>query len=172
MKKSILVFSLVLIVALCACGKKDMGSASGDNGGAVSPENSGHGSLAEKVTESYEDDMISFDVPKSWQKNFKSVTREAGSSGNTYMKTDFYYTVGEQDIMVMSVGRFTNEQWEALKKSEKGAEAAKLGESKDKKYVYTVFFEKHDYIEDRDLLGKLSSVSEEAQAIRDKINVK
>ena len=167
MKKISLILALVLVISLCACGKK-----AEENTDTPSPAPEAMNGTAEKLTQSYDDDMLSFDVPESWQKNFKAVTREAGSSGNTYMKTDFYYTQGEQDIMMMSVGRFSKDQWEALKKAEKGAEAAKLAESKDGKYVYTIFFEKHDYITDKDLLGALSSVSEEAQAIRNKINVK
>ena len=126
----------------------------------------------DEITKSYEKDGISFDIPELWQKNFKAVTREAGSSGNTYPQTDFYYTEGERDIRMMSLAKFTREQWDSMKSKEESADDVFLSESPDKKYVYTLHFEDHDYITDEPLRDTLGKVRKEAEKLRDGIVIK
>lgn len=155
---------LVLMLLLCSCGDNASENA------ADSPvENSAPG--GERIAV-YDENDVSFDVPEAWQNNFKAVTREVGSAGNTYPQTDFYYTEGERDIRLMSIGKFTREQWDNLKKTEQKAEDALLGESGDKKHVYSIFYENHDYIEDSGLKETLGKIKGEAEKLRDKIMIK
>ncbi len=155
---------LMLMLLLCSCGDNASENA------ADSPvENSAPG--GERIAV-YDENDVSFDVPESWQNNFKAVTREVGSAGNTYPQTDFYYTEGERDIRLMSIGKFTREQWDNLKKTEQNAEDALLGESGDKKHVYSIFYENHDYIEDSGLKETLGKIKGEAEKLRDKIMIK
>ncbi len=120
----------------------------------------------------YSDDNLSFDIPESWQKNFKAVTRDVGSSGNTYPQTDFYYTEGDRDIRLMTVGKFTRDQWDKMMSDGKVSDSAMLGESGDKKHVYSIFYEDHDYIEDNMLKDSLTKIRGEAEAMRDKMMIK
>lgn len=120
----------------------------------------------------YSDDNLSFDIPESWQKNFKAVTRDVGSSGNTYPQTDFYYTEGDRDIRLMTVGKFTRDQWDKMMSDGKVSDSAMLGESGDKKHVYSIFYEDHDYIEDNMLKDALGKIRGEAEAMRDKMTIK
>lgn len=163
MKKIIfLLLAIVMLMTACADEAREQ---SGD-----SPvENSAPG--GERIS-LYDENGLSFDVPEAWQQNFKAVTREVGSSGNTYPQTDFYYTEGERDIRLMSIGKFTRDQWENLKKTEKNAEEALLGESQDKNHVYSIFYENHDYIEDKGLKDTLNGIRTEAEKMRDKITIK
>lgn len=156
MKKIILPL-IALLLILTACGEKDAG-------GAEMPGN-------QQTMAKYTDDNLSFDIPESWQKNFKAVTRDVGSSGDTYPQTEFYYTEGDRDIRLMSVGKFTREQWEKMKKDGKVGDDAILGESKDGKHVFSVFYENHDYIEDGALRDALGKVKQEAEALRDKMMI-
>lgn len=160
MKKIILMTALSLVM-LTSCGEQPQ------NQPADTPsENTG-----ERMT-LYDKDGVTFDIPSSWQSNFKAVTREVGSSGNTYPQTDFYYTKNGRDIRVMSIGKFSREQWDNLKKTEQGAEDALLGESEDKKSVYSLFYENHDYINDKELKGVLDEIKTDAEKIRENIMVK
>ena len=156
MKKIILPL-IALLLILTACSEKDAG-------GAEMPTN-------QQTMAKYSDDNLSFDVPESWQNNFKAVTRDVGSSGDTYPQTEFYYTEGERDIRLMSVGKFTREQWEKMKKDGKVGDDSILGESKDGKHVFSVFYENHDYIEDGALKDTLGKIRQEAENLRDKMMI-
>ena len=120
----------------------------------------------------YSDDNLSFDIPESWQKNFKAVTRDVGSSGNTYPQTDFYYTEGDRDIRLMTVGKFTRDQWDKMMSDGKVSDSSMLGESGDKKHVYSIFYEDHNYIEDNMLKDALTKIKGEAEMLRDKMTIK
>ncbi len=120
----------------------------------------------------YSDDNLSFDIPASWQNNFKAVTRDVGSSGNTYPQTDFYYTEGDRDIRLMTVGKFTRDQWDKMMSDGKVSDSSMLGESSDKKHVYSIFYEDHNYIEDNMLKDALGKIRGEAEAMRDKMTIK
>jgi len=161
--KKVLFLTLALAMLFGACADEAAENAADTPAGSNTP-------AGEKIS-LYDNDGISFDIPEAWQKNFKAVTREAGSSGNTYPQTDFYYTEGERDIRLMSIGKFTREQWENLKKTEQGAMDALLGESPDKKHVYSVYYENHDYIQDKDLKDILTGIKSEAEKLRDKIKI-
>ena len=164
--KKLFIPVLVLACILCSCGEK-----ASEQAGDTSAADKNTNATGERIT-MYDKDGLSFDIPEAWQQNFKAVTRDAGSSGNTYPQTDFYYTEGERDIRLMSIGKYTREQWENLKKTTKDAEKAMLGESPDKKHVYSVYYENHDYIDDKDLKDILSGIRTKAEEMRDKIKIK
>ena len=153
-----------LLLAFCflfaGCGEKTANDA-----GASMAQN-------QQTMAKYSDDNLSFDIPESWQKNFKAVTRDVGSSGNTYPQTEFYYTEGERDIRLMSIGKFTREQWDKMMSDGKVSDSSKLGESADKKHVYSIFYEDHNYIEDNMLKDALGKIRGEAEAMRDKMTIK
>lgn len=156
MKK--IIFPLIALLLLFAsCGEEDAGGASMANN--------------QQTMAKYSDDNLSFDIPESWQKNFKAVTRDVGASGDTYPQTDFYYTEGERDIRLMTIGKFTREQWEKMKADGKVGDDSMLGESGDKKHVYSVFFEDHDYIEDSALRDSLGKIRSEAENLRGKMMI-
>ena len=156
MKK--IIFPLIALLLLFAsCGEEDAGGASMANN--------------QQTMAKYSDDNLSFDIPESWQKNFKAVTRDVGAAGDTYPQTDFYYTDGSRDILLMSIGKYTRDQWENLKKTGEDLKDAMLGESGDKNHVYSIRYENHDYIEERDLRDMLNSLKAEAQKLRDKIKI-
>ncbi len=167
MKK--LIIPLLLVIALFAGCMNSAGDKSAAESGTDSPANADP--KGEKIT-LYDSDGISFDIPEAWQQNFKAVTREAGSTGNTYPQTEFYYTDGNRDIRLMTIGKFTREQWDKLKKETKHAESALLGESEDKNHVYSLTYENHDYITEAPLKETLAKLKSEAEKIRDKIKVK
>ncbi|MBQ8004034.1 MAG: hypothetical protein IJ299_02970 [Oscillospiraceae bacterium] len=158
---------LAIAVLFCACRDK-----ASDNAGDTSASGEKAPVASGDRISMYDEGGLSFDIPEAWQQNFKAVTREAGSSGNTYPQTDFYYTEGERDIRLMSIGKYTREQWENLKKTTKDAENAMLGESPDKKHVYSVYYENHDYIEDKGLKDILTGIRQKAEEMRDKIKIK
>ncbi len=177
MKKTVAVVLSLMLFALGGCGEdgkienqpSENSPNTGDQGSnmmsdMMSDMQSGEGVLK------YDEGGVSFDVPASWQKNFKAVTNEVGSGDNKYTKTDFLYNHGERDIMVMSVGRFTKAQWEEMKKREPKTEEAKLGETND--YVYSVFYENHDYVDDDELRDILKKVRDEASSLRSTIKLK
>ena len=156
MKK--IIFPLIALLLLFAsCGEEDAGGASMANN--------------QQTMAKYSDDNLSFDIPESWQKNFKAVTRDVGAAGDTYPQTDFYYTEGERDIRLMTIGQFTREQWEKMKADGKVGDDSMLGESGDKKHVYSVFFEDHDYIEDSALRDSLGKIRSEAENLRGKMMI-
>ena len=164
MKKLIVPLLLVLML-FCSCGEK-----ASENAGNSSMNN--NQANTEKIA-LYDEGGIKFDVPESWQENFKAVTRNVGSSGNTYPQTEFYYTKNGRDVRLMSIGKFTQDQWAQMKKNGEVSDDATIGESEDKQHVYSIFYENHDYIKDDDELKKaLDTVKGEAQKIRDKIMVK
>lgn len=148
---------IALLLIFTACGEEDAG-------GAAMPNN-------QQTMAKYSDDNLSFDIPESWQKNFKAVTRDVGSSGDTYPQTDFYYTENDRDIRLMSVGKFTREQWDKMKKDGKVGDDSILGESGDGKHVFSVFYEDHDYIEDGALKDSLGKIRKEAEALREKMMI-
>ena len=148
---------IALLLIFTACGGEDAG-------GAAMPNN-------QQTMAKYSDDNLSFDIPESWQKNFKAVTRDVGSSGDTYPQTDFYYTENDRDIRLMSVGKFTREQWDKMKKDGKVGDDSILGESGDGKHVFSVFYEEHDYIEDGALKDSLGKIRKEAEALREKMMI-
>lgn len=162
--KKIIIPLLAITLLFCSCRDK-----ASENAGDTSAK--GDAPSAQSIA-AYDENGISFDIPEMWQKNFKAVTRDAGSAGNTYPQTDFYYTEGERDIRLMSIGKFTRDQWENLKKTEKSAEDAMLGESADKKHVYSIFYENHDYINESGLRDTLNKIKGEAEKLRDKIMIK
>ena len=176
MKKTILL-ALALLLALVmfgGCGedgkienKPSNDSASTDDQAGGNNQMDGQDSMMK-----YDADWLSFDVPDSWRKNFKSVTSEVGSGDNKYKKTDFFYSEGERDINIMSVGRFTKQQWEDLKKKDPKTEEAKLGESKAGDYVYSIFYENHDYVEDSELREILKNIRNDATSLRSAIRLK
>ena len=156
-----IIFALALsFLFLAGCGADEEGA-----GGAAMPQN-------QQTMAQYSDDNLSFDIPESWQKNFKAVTRDVGSSGNTYPQTDFYYTEGERDIRLMSIGKFTKEQWDKMKSDGKVSDDAILGRNTDNTHVYSVFYEDHDYIEDGKLRDSLNKIRGEAEKLRDKMKIK
>ena len=167
MKK--LIVPLLLVLALFAGCMNTAGGNSAAETGNDSPANANP--KGEKIT-LYDSDGISFDIPEAWQQNFKAVTREAGSTGNTYPQTEFYYTDGNRDIRLMTIGKFTREQWDKLKGETKDAENALLGESADKKHVYSLTYENHDYIKEASLKETLAKLKGEAEKIKDKIKIK
>lgn len=159
MKKTVSMLLLASLFIFAGC-ENEMGA-----GGASMTQDT-------SMTARYDDDNMSFDVPEAWQKNFKAVTRQAGSSGDTYPQTEFYYTEGDRDIRMMTIGKFTREQWDKMKDNGKVSNNTLFGESPDKKHVYSIYFEDHDYIEDsklRDALGKLKG---EAEMLKDKMKFK
>lgn len=156
MKKFLLPL-IALLLVFASCGEEDAG-------GAAMPNN-------QQTMAKYSDDNLSFDIPESWQKNFKAVTRDVGSSGDTYPQTDFYYTENDRDIRLMSVGKFTREQWDKMKKDGKVGDDSILGKSKDGNHVFSVFYEDHDYIEDGALKESLGKIRQEAEALRDKMMI-
>ncbi len=157
--KKIVFFFLAALFLFAGCGtEKDAGGA------ALSQE--------QQMKAQYDDDNLSFDIPQSWQKNFKAVTRDVGSSGNTYPQTDFYYTEGDRDIRMMSIGKFTREQWEKMKSDGKVNNDSMLGKSADDSHVYSIFYEDHDYIEDGTLRDSLKKIRSEAEAMRNKLTIK
>lgn len=162
---------LVLATLLCACRNEAADNAGDTSASGGQNTDANTNATGERIS-MYDKDGLSFDIPEAWQQNFKAVTREVGSSGNTYPQTDFYYTEGERDIRLMSIGKYTREQWENLKKTTKDAEKAMLGESPDKNHVYSVYYENHDYIEDKDLKDILSGIRTKAEEMRDKIKIK
>ncbi len=155
--KKIIFPILALLLIFTACSEEDAG-------GASMPNN-------QQTMAKYSDDNLSFDIPESWQNNFKAVTRDVGSSGDTYPQTDFYYTENDRDIRLMSVGKFTREQWEKMKKDGKVGDDSILGESGDGKHVFSVFYEDHDYIEDGALKESLGKIKKEAESLRDKMMI-
>ena len=156
--KKFLIPLLFALLILGACGKKNEPAAPEMTNGA-------------QMSSKYSDDNLSFDIPESWQKNFKAVTRDVGSSGNTYPQTEFYYTEGERDIRLMTIGKFTREQWEKMKRDGKVGDDTILGESEDEKHIFSVLYENHDYIEDTPLRDTLGKIKKEAMALRDKIMI-
>lgn len=166
--KKFIIPALLILALFAGCMNNAADNATADTGteASASAEHKG-----EKIT-LYDSDGISFDIPEAWQQNFKAVTREAGSSGNTYPQTEFYYTDGNRDIRLMTIGKFTREQWDKLKSETKDAESALLGESADKKHVYSLSYENHDYITEAPLKETLAKLKAEAEKIRDKISVK
>ena len=148
---------IALLLIFTACGEENAG-------GAAMPNN-------QQTMAKYSDDNLSFDIPESWQKNFKAVTRDVGSSGDTYPQTDFYYTENDRDIRLMSVGKFTREQWDKMKKDGKVGDDSILGESGDGKHIFSVFYEDHDYIEDGALKDSLGKIRKEAEALREKMMI-
>lgn len=162
--KKLIIPVLLMTLIFCSCGDR-----ASENGADSPVENSAPG--GERIS-MYDEEDLSFDIPEAWQKNFKAVTRDVGSSGNTYPQTDFYYTEGERDIRLMSIGKYTREQWENLKKIGQNVEDAMLGESADKNHVYSIYYENHDYIEDKDLKDILTGIRTEAEKMRDKIKIK
>lgn len=170
MKKCIIPMLLILAL-LAGCMSGCMNSAADASSKKTGTETSADQGKGEKIT-LYDSDGISFDIPEAWQQNFKAVTREAGSSGNTYPQTEFYYTDGNRDIRLMTIGKFTREQWDKLKAETKDAENALLGESADKKHVYSLSFENHDYITEASMKEMLGKLRTEAEKLRDKIKVK
>lgn len=148
---------IAFLLIFTACGEDDAG-------GAARQDN-------QQTMAKYSDDNLSFDIPESWQNNFKAVTRDVGSSGDTYPQTDFYYTENDRDIRLMSVGKFTGEQWEKMKKDGKVGDDSILGKSKDGKHVFSVFYEDHDYIEDGALRDTLVGIRKDAEALRDKMMI-
>ncbi len=172
MKKVVLISLALLLVFLMfgSCGNAEDGkieNSTSENSGTVENKNDNTG---KDSIMKYDENGISFDVPESWRDNFKSVSKDVGTGEDKYTKTDFIYNLGERDILVMSVGRFTKPQWEKLKKSQPDAEGAKLGETKD--HVYSIFYENHDYIEDNELRDILKKVRDEATSLRSTINIK
>ncbi|MBR5542818.1 MAG: hypothetical protein IKU65_01815 [Oscillospiraceae bacterium] len=159
--KKLIVPLLLIAVLFTSCGEKASENATDSPVGNASPG-------GEKVA-SYNEGGISFDVPEMWQQNFKAVTRDAGSSGNTYPQTEFYYTENGRDIRLMSIGKFTRDQWEQMKKNGEVSDDAMIGESKDKNHIYSVFYEDHDYISDNALKDTLGKIRGEAEKLRDKI---
>ncbi len=174
MKRIALISLALLLVFLMfgGCGNAEDGkieNSTSENSGMVENKNDNTG---KDSIMKYDENGISFDVPESWRDNFKSVSKDVGTGEDKYTKTDFIYNLGERDILVMSVGRFTKPQWEKLKKSQPDAEDAKLGESKSGEYVYSIFYEDHDYIEDDELEDILENVRREATSLRSTINIK
>ena len=164
MKKFILPF-LLFALLFSSCGEK----ASENSGDA---QMNAPGQNVQRVS-SYDSDGISFDVPEMWQNNFKAVTRNVGSTDNTYPQTEFYYTKNGREVRLMSIGKFTRDQWEKMKKDGAVSDDATIGESADKKHVYSIFYEDHDYIKDDDELKEtLTKLKDEATKIRDKIMIK
>ena len=163
MKKLILPL-LAFMLVFASCGENTSGK--GEN----NMVDSANTNTQMKTT--YDEGGVSFEIPESWQKNFKAVTREAGSSGNTYPQTDFYYTEGERDIRLMSIGKFTREQWDRMKKDGEVGDDAILGNSKEGDHIYSIFYENHDYIKDEPLRKKLGQIKTEAEKIRQKMMVK
>ncbi len=172
MKKIVSLMLVLMIFLLGACGEdgKVENMPSNDSGKVDNDDNMMLDMPMGESIARYDEGGISFDVPKSWQKNFKAVTNDVGSGENKYTKTDFLYNHGERDIMIMSVGRFTKSQWENMKKKDPKAEEAKLGETND--YVYSVFYENHDYIEDGELKEILKNVRGEATSLRSTIKLR
>lgn len=163
MKKILfLILSSAILFASCT----DM-TAGDQNGGTAANNVKPSG---ERVS-MYDKDGLSFDIPESWQQNFKAVTREVGSAGNTYPQTDFYYTANGRDIRLMSIGKYTREQWDSLKSKGEDVKDAMLGESADKKNVYSIYYENHDYIKEKDLSDVLAKIKGEAEKLRDKIKI-
>jgi len=161
--KKILFVLIASLLLFASCADK-----ASENSGDTPVENSAPG--GERIA-MYDKDGLSFDVPEAWQQNFKAVTREVGSTGNTYPQTDFYYTDGSRDIRLMTIGKFTREQWEKMKADGKVGDDSMLGESGDKKHVYSVFFEDHVYIEDSALRASLGKIRSEAENLRDKMMI-
>ncbi len=157
--KKLILLSVVALVFFSGCGSES------DAGGAGM-------SQEQQMKAQYSDDNLSFDIPASWQKNFKAVTRDVGSSGNTYPQTDFYYTEGNRDIRLMSIGKFTRDQWDKMKNDGKVGDDAMLGNSADNAHVYSIFYEDHDYIEDGALKESLKKIKSEAEEMRDKMKIK
>lgn len=166
--KKFIIPALLILALFAGCMNNAADNSAADTGTETSSSAAPEG---EKIT-LYDSDGISFDIPEAWQQNFKAVTREAGSSGNTYPQTEFYYTDGNRDIRLMTIGKFTREQWDKLKSEMKDAESALLGESADKKHVYSLSYENHDYITEAPLKETLAKLKAEAEKIRDKISVK
>jgi len=165
--KKIGIMLIASLLLLCSCNNKAMENA-GDRPADKKEDTT---EKTDEVTK-YDVDGVSFDIPEMWRKNFKAVTRDAGSNGNTYPQTDFYYTANGRDIRLMSIGKYTREQWDALNERAKTASDALLGESGDKKHVYSIFFENHDYITEKELRETLGKIKSEAEKIRDKITIK
>ncbi len=163
--KKILVPFIAMAIILCGCADKASENAADTPAENMTPNNS--------VMRAYDKDGLSFDIPESWQKNFKAVTKNAGSTNNAYPQTDFYYTKDNRDVLMMSVGKYTREQWDKLKASGENVEDMLLGETPDKKHVYSIRYENHDYIDMKDEIKEtIDGIKKEAEKLRDKITIK
>lgn len=163
--KKILILISVMSLFLCGCADK-----ASENSADTPAENMGPD---DSVMRSYDKDGLSFDIPEGWQKNFKAVTKNVGSSDNTYPQTDFYYSKDNRDILMMSVGKYTREQWEKLKETGEDVTDTLLGESPDKNHVYSIRYENHDYIDVKDEIKEtIDKIKKEAENLRDKIKIK
>lgn len=157
---------LAFMLIFASCGENNT------EGGGTGNNAAGNTGTDTQMRTTYDEGGLSFEIPESWQKNFKAVTRDAGSSGDTYPQTDFYYTEGERDIRLMSIGKFTSEQWDRMKRDGQVGDDAILGNSKDNNHIYSIFYENHDYIKDEPLREKLGKIKTDAEKIREKMTIK
>ena len=125
------------------------------------------------VMSTYDKDGLSFDIPESWRENFKAETRTVGTGEESYPQTDFYYTKDGRDVLMMSVGKYTREQWDKIKSTGEEVEDMLLGETEDKNNVYSIRYENHDYIDAKDEIKEtIDGIKKEAEKLRDKIKIK
>ena len=163
--KKILILIPVMSLFLFGCADKASENAADTPSGNVNPD--------DKVVRTYDEAGLSFDIPESWRENFKAVTRDVGNGGNTYPQTDFYYSKDNRDILMMSVGKYTREQWDKLKATGEEVKDTLLGETEDKNHVYSIRYENHDYIDMKDEIREtIDKIKKEAENLRDKIKIK
>ena len=149
---------------------------SGDNGSSTDnsqadDENQSGGQDGQKI-EKYDENDLQFDVPESWQSNFLAVFNEYNKDKIDYFTTtEFYYNYGDTPVPVMSISRFSKDQWEQLKGNNENADEKKLGESKDGAYVYTINYSELEYFQDQDDKAKFDQVKKDAKDLRDKIKI-
>ncbi|MBE6913018.1 MAG: hypothetical protein E7473_10890 [Ruminococcaceae bacterium] len=163
--KKITICLIAMMLVLCGCSKKASENAGDTPAENMKPDDS--------VVKAYDKDGLSFDIPESWRQNFKAVTTQVGSGEGAYPQTDFYYTKDNRDVLMMSVGKYTREQWEKLKGTGEEVKDMLLGESEDKKHVYSIRYENHDYIDAKDEIKEtIDGIKKEAEKLRDKIKIK
>lgn len=117
----------------------------------------------------YSENDVEFDVPESWQKNFRAVVNQHNENTNQgYSTIDFYYsTNANSPYKIMTIGRFPKAVWETVSKNTEGAEEKRLGASKDGEWIYSLNFETEPLSQDQGYL----TAKADAEKLKDKIKI-
>ena len=88
------------------------------------------------------------------------------ASLGSYSTINFYYTGSASPTKVMTIGRFPKDSWAALNEQTPEAAQKKLGESTDRKWIYSLSFE-----ENASQDQAYMDIMTEARKLKDKIKI-
>ena len=153
------ILGLLLFTLLCGCSmSENMENAAQTDKNNTMSDFSEHG--------------LSFSVPRLWSTSgFEAEFEEIKNDSSNYDTRTFYAMIDGVRTPVMMVSRFAKDAWDKLTAQDKSAEKAKLGTSKDGKFVYT-YLVKDDVIPDSEDGKKLlDDIRKEAEKLRDSIKI-